>query len=118
MSIRRVRGVNRGAPSGDPPRSRFIRGLCNPAEAWGYRGLGGVVIDIESGSHTYLVEADGMQTTVRVVHGPGGPYLRTDPNPTQAANLDALPDCASFTDPQPRPCARSGQAEHRDCERC
>ena len=101
MSTRRVRGVNRGASEGGPPRGRFIRGLCNPAEAWGYRDLGDVVIDIESGTHAYLVEADGMLATVRVVHGPGGPYLRTDPDPTRANNLDTLPDCASLASPEP-----------------
>ncbi len=103
MSIRRVRGVSRGAPAGGPPSSRFIRGLCNPAEAWGYRDLGDVVIDIENGAHAYLVEADGSQATVRVVHSPGGPYLRTDPDPTRANNLDALPDCASLNGQGPGP---------------
>ena len=64
MGVRRVRGVDRTGVRGTPPAGRFIRGVCNPAEAWGYRGLGDVVIDIEGGAHTYLVEAECCACTV------------------------------------------------------
>ncbi len=71
-----------------------ITALCSEDQLWSPRFKNGAIQDIESGSHTYYVQqAGGPRTDIRVVAGPSGKYLRTDPDTTTANNLDDLPDC-------------------------
>lgn len=41
----------------------------------------------------FVQDTAGRRAAVRVVNGPTGRYLRTDPNSTCSDNLDNLPDC-------------------------
>ena len=86
MSDRRVTATGKD-PAGD------ITALCNPGEAWSPRGNSQAISDIESGTHSYFVDAAGHRTDVHVVDGQTGKYLRTDPDPTSGNNLDNLPNC-------------------------
>jgi hypothetical protein len=49
--------------------------------------------DIENGAHTYDVPWQSGRTEIRVVQGPYGKYLRTDPDETTSNSLDDLLDC-------------------------
>lgn len=43
--------------------------------------------------HSYYVKVGMRRVEIRVVNGPTGPYLRTDPDATTHNNLDDLPGC-------------------------
>ena len=71
-----------------------ILALCNPAESWSPRQKAGAISDIEHSIHSYFVRwTDGATTSVHVVDGPHGKYLRTDKDGTTRNNLDDLPEC-------------------------
>lgn len=68
-----------------------ITALCG---GWGRTRKALAIIEIESGLNRYYVQDRyGRQADVRVVNGPTGKYLRTDPNSSCSDNLDNLPDC-------------------------
>lgn len=65
--------------------------LCG---AWGSTAKPTAITEITGGTMSYFVQdTAGRRATVRVVNGPTGRYLRTDPNSTCSDNLDSLPDC-------------------------
>ena len=70
-----------------------ITKLCNPGELWSPRVKADAIRDIESGAHTYYVLSSRGRSDIRVVNGPTGKYLRTDPDDETGNNLDELPDC-------------------------
>lgn len=75
-------------------RDGDITALCNGAATWSPRTKADTIRDIEIGAHSYFVQwSDGKRTTVRVVNGSSGKYLRTDRDTTTNNNLDDLPDC-------------------------
>jgi hypothetical protein len=75
-------------------RDGDILALCNPGEYWSPRSKADAIQDIESGVHQYYVPwNDGTKTTIRVVPGSTGKYLRTDKDNTSRNNLDDLSDC-------------------------
>ena len=68
-----------------------ITALCG---SWGRTIKTDAIRDIEFGLHTYYVQDHyGRRATVRVVNGPTGKYLRTDPNSSCSDNLHSLPNC-------------------------
>ena len=68
-----------------------ITALCG---WWGRTIKADAIREIEYGLHTYYVQDQyGRRATVRVVNGPTGKYLRTDPNSSCSDNLDSLPNC-------------------------
>ena len=72
-------------------RDGDITALCG---AWGRSPKSVAISDIEYRRHSYFVQdARGRRAEVRVVNGPNGKYLRTDPNAACTDNLDNLPDC-------------------------
>ena len=83
------RGVTRSRKDEDGD----ITALCNPGQSWSPRPKRDVINDIESGQHSYFVQASGGRVDIHVVDGPSGKYLRTDPDKTTRNNLDDLPDC-------------------------
>lgn len=70
-----------------------ILALCNSGDYWSPRQKADAIQDIESGLHTYYVPWQSGRTTIHVVNGPNGKYLRTDRDDTSRNNLDDLPDC-------------------------
>lgn len=74
-------------------RDGDILALCNTGSVWGPRLKADAIRDIESGTHTYHVPWTDGRTTIRVVNGQSGKYLRTDRDNTSRNNLDDLPDC-------------------------
>jgi hypothetical protein len=71
-----------------------ITALCNTGEVWSPRRKQDVIFDIETGAHTYhVLWSDLVKTSIRVVHGASGKYLRTDKDNSVRNNLDNLPDC-------------------------
>lgn len=70
-----------------------ITALCNPGQSWSPRRKANAISDIDSGLHGYHVVTNGKRVEVRVVNGPRGKYLRTDPDTTPRNNLDDLLDC-------------------------
>ncbi|MCP4425319.1 MAG: DUF3892 domain-containing protein [Chloroflexi bacterium] len=70
-----------------------IIALCNPTASWSPRGKQDVITDIENRFHTYVVPWTNGETTIRVVNGSTGKYLRTDRDNTSRNNLDDLPNC-------------------------
>jgi len=71
-----------------------ITALCNPSATWSPRFKASAISDIELGIHQYkVIWANGATTTIRVVNGATGKYLRTDRDGTTRNNLDDLPDC-------------------------
>lgn len=71
-----------------------ITALCNSGASWSPRKKWDAIDDIERGLHRYFVRwPEGKETTIRVVNGPNGKYLRTDRDNTPKNNLDELPDC-------------------------
>ncbi|MFZ0453893.1 MAG: DUF3892 domain-containing protein [Ignavibacteriaceae bacterium] len=63
--------------------------LLNPTEQWSPRAVELVISDIENGIHTYVVDSINIpETSIHVVNGPKGKYLRTDPDLTKINNLD------------------------------
>lgn len=80
-----TRNVKRSAKDKDGD----IIGLCGD-EAWSPRKKAAVIKDIEDGLHEYKVNG---RTTVNVVDGPTGKYLRSTANKNDNDNLDNLPDC-------------------------
>ena len=91
MANRRVTHTGKNA-DGD------ITGLCNPKMAWYSRLTAQAVLDIQSKTHRYYVEAGGQQATIQVVNGPSGPYLRTRANNKSVDNLDDLPNCRPLSE--------------------
>ena len=83
------RGVTRSRKDEDGD----ITELCNPGQSWSPRLKRDVINDIESGQHSYFVQAPNGRVDIHVVDGPTGKYLRTDPDRTTRNNLDDLPDC-------------------------
>ena len=83
MADRRVKKTGKDA-DGD------ITSLCGD---WGQRTKAGAISDIESNTHTYYVQSGSSRSEVHVVQGQTGKYLRSDPDPSSANNLDNLPDC-------------------------
>ncbi len=71
-------------PDGD------ITALCGD---WGRRSKAEAISDIENDTHTYYVQAGTRRSDAHVVDGTTGKYLRSDPDPSSANNLDNLPDC-------------------------
>jgi len=75
-------------------RDGDITALCNPGASWSPRKKWDAIHDIDARIHRYFVPwSDGKETTIRVVDGPTGKYLRTDRDNTPKNNLDELPDC-------------------------
>ena len=70
-----------------------ITQLCNPDSSWVSRSKEEAIGDIERWVHTYHVESGGRRSTVQVVEGPAGKYLRTSADGSDSNNLDNLPDC-------------------------
>lgn len=71
-----------------------ITALCNAGQSWSPRKKADAIYDIEYGLHRYHVPwSDGTQTSIKVVNGASGKYLRTDKDGTTKNNLDDLPDC-------------------------
>lgn len=71
-----------------------ILALCNPGSAWSPRLKQGAIADIKGRIHTYVVLwSDRKETTIRVIPGSTGEYLRTVRDNTSRNNLDDLPDC-------------------------
>lgn len=70
-----------------------ITRLCNPPEAWSPRSKADAIADIETNTHSYFVSGFVGEVRIRVVNGPTGKYLRTDPDKTESNNLDDLDDC-------------------------
>ena len=71
-----------------------ITKLCNGSEYWSPRLKADAISDIENGVHRYYVlNRLGQRTSIKVVNGPTGKYLRTDPNDQFCDNLDELPNC-------------------------
>ena len=85
--------AKRGVTQSRKNQDGDITALCNPGAAWSPRPKAGAIADIESGSHQYFVGVGGQEVDIRVVDGPTGKYLRTDPDTTNTNNLDDLPDC-------------------------
>ena len=70
-----------------------ILALGNPEEDWLQRRTEWAISDILADRHTYVVlDPDESKTSIKVVFGPAGPYLRTYGDPTKGNNLDFLPD--------------------------
>ncbi|MGH8951877.1 MAG: Vps62-related protein [Acidimicrobiia bacterium] len=69
-----------------------ITALANPFESWSPRSVREVIVDIESGTHRYVVRSDLGDTTVQVVDGRHGKYLRTHHDLKVFNNLDELPE--------------------------
>ncbi len=79
-------------------RDGDILALCNPGQYWSPhwspRQKADVINDIESLAYNcYVHSAVVGRVNIRVVRGPYGKYLRTDPDWTTRNNLDDLPDC-------------------------
>lgn len=71
-----------------------ITSLCDPGAYWSPRAVEEAIEDIELKIHRYYVlGSGGREVDVHVIEGPTGKYLRTDPDSSQANNLDELPDC-------------------------
>lgn len=71
-----------------------ITGLCSPGASWSPRTKKHAIDDIESGTHTYYVDAAGYRSIVSVVkHANGTKFLRTTGDATNKNNLNNLPDC-------------------------
>jgi hypothetical protein len=71
-----------------------VTALCSPGASWSPRSKADAISDIESGLHTYYVDAAGYRTTVTVVkQSDGTKYLRTTADKTSRNNLANLPDC-------------------------
>lgn len=68
-----------------------ITALCNPDESWSPRSVSEVIADIESKIHRYVVLSEEGDTTVQVIDGPHGKYLRTYGDQKVFNNLDELP---------------------------
>ena len=86
MAKREVRNTGKDS-DGDITR------LCNPGSVWSPRSKADAIRDIETGTHQYVVPWTSGETTIHVVNGPNGKYLRTDRDNTTKNNLDDLPDC-------------------------
>lgn len=72
-------------------RDGDITKLCG---SWGSASKSEAITGIEYGINSYYVQDRyGRTADVKVVDGPTGKYLRTDPNSTCSDNLDNLPDC-------------------------
>lgn len=88
------RSADRQVTRSAEDRDGDITALCAPGAFWSPRKKWDAISDIENGTHTYFVHQPGTtRTTVRVVNGANGKYLRTDPDPSSKNNLDNLPDC-------------------------
>ena len=71
-----------------------ITALCDEGSSWSPQSKSDAISDIERGIHQYFVRWNtGHETTIDVVNGPSGKYLRTDRDSTPRNNLDELPDC-------------------------
>lgn len=71
-----------------------ITHLCGGSDvSWGPVPVAEAITQIRSRSVVYFTGSDGQTSLVRVIDGRSGPYLRTDPDPSTANNLDQLPDC-------------------------
>jgi len=86
MADRKVTGTGKDT-DGD------ITKLCN-AGGWGSAGKASAISHIETGLHSYYVQQAGTtRSSVHVVYGPTGKYLRSDPDSSSSNNLDNLPNC-------------------------
>jgi hypothetical protein len=70
-----------------------ILALCNSGKFWSPRQKSSAISDIENGRHSYYVSEGFREVDIHVAEGPGGKYLRTDPDATTSNNLDDLPGC-------------------------
>lgn len=70
-----------------------IVALCNLSEWWSPRFTIEAIDDIQEQFYSYYVIVDGQKVDIKVINGPSGKYLRTDPDKTEMNNLDYLPDC-------------------------
>ncbi|THK33321.1 DUF3892 domain-containing protein [Ensifer sp. MPMI2T] len=60
-------------------RDGDITKLCNSGETWSSRSKLDAIRDIENNIHDYRVKwTSSEDTTIRVVNGSSGKYLRTD----------------------------------------
>ncbi len=83
--------ADRRVTSTGKDRDGDITALCG---SWGRSPKAFAIMEIEGGVHTYYVQdRHYRRANVRVVHGPRGKYLRTDPNSSCSDNLDNLPNC-------------------------
>lgn len=75
-------------------RDGDITALCHSGAFWSPRKKWDAIHDIETRTHSYYVQQPGTRRVeVKVVQGATGKYLRTTADPSDANNLDNLPDC-------------------------
>jgi hypothetical protein len=71
-----------------------VLALCHPGESWSPRSVADAIADIRRGDYSYVaVDPAGHRSSISVVRGRHGAYLRTRPDTTAANNLDELPPC-------------------------
>lgn len=100
MAVRHVRGVARD-------RSGRTVAVCLREPGGPLVLLGDVIEDIGVGRHEYVVDAGGSVGRLVVVHGPGGPYVRTPADRDRTNNLDSLPDCDDLPPMDAQPVRRN-----------
>ncbi len=87
MASRQVRATGKDT-------NKNITKLCNAGQDWSPRAKAEAISDIENGAHSYYVSwPDGKTTSVTVVNGQNGKYLRTQRDGSTKNNLEDLPDC-------------------------
>ena len=95
--LSKVPQMKRPAHISDREFAETYRALANslrPSAAfWGRTDKATVIREIDSNTHFYFVMVAGAGVAVKVVSGPRGRYLRTDPDKTTRNNLDDLPNC-------------------------
>jgi len=86
--------INRQVKATRKDENGNITHLCSGGQWWSPVSSADAIRDIESGDYRYYVQV-GFYSEVDIhVAGSGsGKYLRTDPDNTEANNLDELPDC-------------------------
>jgi len=71
-----------------------ILGLCHPGESWSPIAVRDAIAEIRRGDHRYIaVDAAGGRSSIVVVNGRHGPYLRSRADATAQNNLAQLPPC-------------------------
>ncbi|MDF1596168.1 MAG: DUF3892 domain-containing protein [Acidimicrobiia bacterium] len=68
--------------------------VCNPDEWWSPRHVSDIIVDIQTGQHTYhLITGDGRELALRVVAGTTGTMLRTETDTWKGQALADVADC-------------------------
>jgi hypothetical protein len=84
MAVRQVTGVIRD------DKGRTVA-LTNAAESWSPVTAGHAARQIEAQLHSYIATSAGGMSSIGVVDGPTGPYLRSLADGLRPDNLDSLP---------------------------